>query len=146
MVSVANIACKTAGIAGMSAIVYDAYAHAKHHSAVDAEELSADVFENAIAATRTNADASHVTGVMQKKLTNLRMHNPIIPVIGKIKGFVSGFFGSLADNIVPTVLSAIALGGRGFMQKAGAIGLVGYTLLKVAKEGFGLGKKSPIDE
>jgi len=145
MVRMANIICKTVGIAGMSAVIYDAYAHAQHHSSVASEELSSDVFEKAVATELTEANASHVTGAMQKKITNLRLNNPIIPLIGKAKGFTHGALSSFADNIVPITFSAIALAAKGKLQKAGAWGLGIFGLYKVAKEGFGFGKKSPVD-
>ena len=146
MVNVANIVCKTAGIAGMSAAIYDAYGSAKHHSAAGANNLSADVYQSAVAAQRSNATESHVTGMMQKKIADMRMKNPVIPMIGKTKGFIEGFIGSLGDNIVPISLSALALAAKGFAQKIGAWGLAVYAVYQIAKEGFGIGKSAPVDE
>ena len=146
MVNVSNIVCKTVGIAGMSAAIYDAYSMAQHHSSAGAFETSADVYEKAIAAERSNTNASHVTGVMQSKIANIRMNNPIIPILGKIKGFTAGFVGSLGENIIPITLSTLALATKGFAQKAGAWGLGIYGAYQVAKEGFGLGKSSAVDE
>ena len=146
MVNVANIVCKTAGIAGLSAVAYDAYAMAKHHANAASAEMSADVFEKAVAAQRSNSTASHLTGVMQDKVADFRMKNPIVPIFGKVKGFVDGFFISLADNIIPTALSAIALGTKGAFQKAGGWGLAIYGVYQLAKEGFGVGKTSPVDD
>ena len=146
MVNVANIICKTVGIAGMSAIVYDAYANGKHHSAVGKEELSNDVFEKTIATTRTNTDSSHISSAMQKKVSNLRMNNPIVPFFGSVKGFVGGFFDSLGDNIIPVTLSSVALAAKGGFQKAGAWGLGIYAVYRIAKESFGVGKTTPTDE
>ena len=146
MVNFANIVCKTVGIAGLSAVTYDAYAMAKHHSSAVSSEMSADVFEKAIAAQRSNSTASHVTGAMQQKVADLRMKNPIVPIVGKVKGFIQGFLSSLGDNIIPITLSAVALGTKGFLQKAGAWGLGIYGVYQLAKEGFGLGKTTPVDE
>ena len=146
MVNVANIVCKTAGIAGLSAITYDAYAMAKHHSNATSAEVSADIFEKAVAAQRSNSTASYLTGAMQNKVADFRMKNPVVPLFGKIRGFIEGFFSSLADNIIPTTLSAIALGTKGKTQKAGGWGLVIYGIYQLAKEGFGLGKTAPVDD
>ena len=146
MVSVSNIICKTVGVAGMSAVIYDAYAMAQHHSAAGAFETSADVYEKAVAAERSNANASHVTGLMQRKVANLRMNNPIIPIIGKVKGFITGFISSLGENIIPITLASLALASKGIIQKIGAWGLGIYGLYQIAKEGFGLGKSSAVDE
>ena len=146
MVKFSNIVCKTIGLAGMSAVVYDAYATAKHHSMVGAEEASADIFEKSVAASRSTTTESHLTGAMQRKVSDLRMQNPIIPIFGKITGFVKGFINGLGDNIVPVLCSSVALAGKGKWQKGGAWGLGIYGLLQVAKEGFGLGKNSAVDE
>ena len=146
MVNWANIACKTIGIAGMSAIVYDAYANGKHHSAVGKEELSADVYEKTIASSRSNTDSSYVSSAMQKKIAQLRTDNPIIPFLGSVKGFVVGFVNSLGDNIIPVSLSSIALAAKGSFQKAGAWGLGIYALYRIIKESFGVGKTTPIDK
>ena len=146
MVNVSNIIYKTVGIAGMSAAIYDSYATARHHSAAGAFETSADVYEKAIAAKRSNVGGSHVTGALQSKIANLRMNNPIIPILGKIKGFVSGFISALGDNIIPIALSTLAIATKGATQKAGAWGLGAYALYQVAKEGFGLGKSSAVDK
>ena len=146
MVNWANIACKTVGIAGMSAIVYDAYANGKHHAAVGKEELSSDVYEKSIAASRSNTDSSHVSSAMQKKVTHFRTNTPRIPIFGSIKGFISGFISSLGDNIIPVTLSSIALAAKGSLQKAGAWGLGIYAAYRIAKESFGVGKTTPIDK
>ena len=122
MVNVANIVCKTAGIAGLSAITYDALAMAKHHSNAAATDMSADIFEKAVAAQRSNSNASAISGSVQGKVADLRMKNPIVPIFGKFTGFIGGFFSSLGDNIIPTTFSAIALAAKGSLQKAGAWG------------------------
>ena len=146
MVNWANIACKTVGIAGMSAIVYDAYANGQHYSAVGKEELSADVYEKTVAASRSNTDSSHVSSAMQKKIAQLRTNNPLVPFVGSVKGFVGGFISSLGDNIVPVTLSSIALAAKGTFQKAGAWGLGIYAIYRIVKESFGVGKTTPMDK
>ena len=146
MVNIANIVCKTAGIVGLSAVTYDAYAMAKHHSNAASAEISADIFEKAVAAQRSTSTASYLTGAMQNKVADFRMKNPIVPIFGKFRGFIEGFISSLADNIIPTTLSALAIGTKGKIQKAGGWGLAIYGIYQLAKEGFGLGKTSPVDE
>jgi len=146
MVNVANIVCKTAGLAGLTAVTYDAYEIGKHHASAGTAEMSADIFEKTIAAERSNSNASHVSNVVQKKIADIRMKNPIIPLFGKIKGFVKGFIETLGDNFIPIALSSIALTAKGRLQKAGAWALGIYGAYILAKEGFGLGKTSPVDE
>ena len=146
MVSVANIVCKTIGVAGLSAVTYDAYAMAKHHADACTAEMSADVFMKTIAAEHSNSSASHVTGAMQNKIADLRTKNPMVPLVGKAKGFAGGFLDSLGNNIIPIICSSLALATKGFTQKAGAWGLGIYGAYLVAKEGFGLGKTAPVDK
>ena len=143
---VANIVYKTVGVAGMSAVLYDAAAKAKRQSTVGAEELSADVFESSYAAKRSSSKESHLTSAVQRKISDLRMKNPLIPLIGKTKGFIGGFFDSLGDNIIPIIFSSMAMAAKGTFQKAGAWGLGIYAIYQVAKEGFGLGKSSIVDK
>lgn len=143
---VSNIACKTVGIAGMSAAIYDAYAAGKHHSHSGASEMTADYFEKIHAAERTSSTDSHITSAAQKKIADLRMNNPLIPVAGSIKGFIKGALGSLGDNIIPVSLASLAIGTKGFWSKFGAWGIAIWTGFKVLQEGFGVGKKTPADD
>ena len=118
---VGKIVCKTVGVAGMSAVLYDAVSRSRAQSKRTSQQFDADFFEKVHADTRTTATESPLTSAMQKKVANWRMNNPIVSMSGKIKGGTSGFLSSLAW------------------------GTVGYGLFVVAREGFGLSKKSPID-
>ena len=141
----ANIVCKTVGIAGMSAVLYDAYKVGNRRSRCGAAKASVDHFEKVVDAKRTINDESYVTNALQGKVADLRMNNPVIPVAGKIKGFITGVLQSLGNNIIPVALSSLALATKGFFSKLGAWGLAGYGLVKILQEGFGVGKKTPID-
>ena len=142
---VGKIVCKTVGVAGMSAVLYDAVSRSRAQSKRTSQQFDADFFEKVHADTRTTATESPLTSAMQKKVANWRMNNPIVSMSGKIKGGTSGFLSSLGDNLVPAATASLALGGEGCWAKLGAWGTVGYGLFVVAREGFGLSKKSPID-
>ena len=145
MNTLGKIACRTIGLASMSAVIYDAYSIGKHHSKVGAQEASADVFERAIAAKRTNSNESYITGAMQNAVSDLRMNNPLPSVFGRIKGFIKGSMVSLGDNIIPVTLASMALLGKNKCAKAGAWGTAGYAAFLILKEGFGVGKHTPVD-
>ena len=66
----ANIACKTVGIAGMSAVLYDAYSLGSKNSKRNMQKVNADHFEKVIADTRTLSSESAVSGAMQKKVAD----------------------------------------------------------------------------
>ena len=141
----AKIACKTIGVAGVSAVLYDAYNVGRAVCMNTGQSQSADTFESVISAERTTSETSPATSAMQKKLAQLRMDNPIIPAYGKAKGFITGFFSSMGNNLVPTIFSVMALAGKRSWAKIGAWGLAIYGLYKVVKEGFGVGKHTPVD-
>ncbi|MBR1776515.1 hypothetical protein IJ750_05535 [bacterium] len=140
-----KIICKTAGVAGVSAVLYDAYATGRHHAMSGGQMQNADTFQYIISAKRTTSDESPVTGALQDKLSDLRMNNPIIPAYGKTKGFIKGTFSSLGNNLVPIIFSSMALAGKNAWAKVGAWGLAAYGLYTVLKEGFGIGKNTPVD-
>ena len=145
MGTLAKIVCKTAGIAGLSAVAYDAWSIGKETSLKVSHHVTADHFEKVIDTTRTLDFESPIKNSIQEKVREFRMDSPIFPVWGKVKGFFEGIFESLADNIIPVTLSSIALAGKGFFSKLGAWSLAGYGVYTVMKEGFGFGKRSPID-
>lgn len=141
----ANIVCKTAGIAGMSLAVYDAYSLAKANSKRQSQMVTANYLQRVHAGTRTLNTESQVNNAIQNKVASFRTDNSIVPVYGTVKGFISGFISSLGDNIIPVSLSSLALAAKGTLAKVGAWGLAAYGLLTVAREGFGLGKNTPMD-
>ncbi len=145
MGTIANIACKTVGVAGMSAVLYDAYSLGKQNSQRNLQKVNADHFEKVIADTRTMSSESAMTGAMQKKIANFRMNNPLISAFGSVGGFISGALNSLGDNIIPTAFASIALATKGKLSKLGAFGTIGYGIYTVLKEGFGVSKQSPLD-
>lgn len=140
-----NILCKTVGIAGMSAVVYDAYSRGKANSSRNTQAADADHFEKIIADTRSCSTESAMTSAMQNKVRDLRMNNPLVSMFGSIQGFISGALNSLGDNIIPTTFASIALAAKGKISKLGAWGTIGYGIFTVLREGFGVTKKTPMD-
>lgn len=141
----ANIVCKTAGIAGMSAVLYDAYSVGKVNSRRVSEDMEADHYLKIHADTRTLTNESEVNKAIQKRVKDFRMNTPFISTIGSVKGFTGGFLDSLGENIIPAACASVALAAKGAAAKIGAWGLAAYGLYVVAKEGFGFTKKSPMD-
>ena len=142
---ISKIVCKTVGLAGLSAVVYDAYSVGKHYGAGNSMAQSADTFEHIVAANRTSTSASPVTSAIQNKVSDLRMNNPLVPAYGKVKGFIKGSLESLGDNIILVGCTTLAMAGKGFFAKLGAWGVAGCGLYTILREGFGFGKQSPVD-
>ena len=143
---VANVVCKTVGLAGMGAVLYDAYTLGSIKSSRGAAKETANHLTDVVAAQRTASSDSYVSSAIQNKVADLRTDNPLIPIWGRIKGFFNGALDSLGNNIIPVICTTLALLTRGFASKLGAWGLVGCGVYTVAKEGFGIGKHSPMDK
>lgn len=145
MNTLTKIVCKTAGAAGIGAVLYDAYTIGKSSSRKRAFALTANHLEKAYANSRTLDNVSNVRNSLQKNVQDWRMTNPIHPLIGKIAGFIKGSLTSLGNNLIPVCFASMALAAKGFMAKAGALGLAVYGALMIARDGFGLGKQTPMD-
>ena len=140
MNTVTKIACRTIGLAGMSAVLYDAYSVGKHYSIVGEKSALGRITMDAFAAKRTTTNESPVTSSVQNKVADFRMNNPLIPIAGRIKGFFKGTLSSLGDNIIPVAFSSMAVLGKNTWAKVGAWGMGGYAAFVILKEGFGVGK------
>ena len=138
-----TVLCKTAGIAGASAVIYDAYSVGKANSKRTSDYVNADYFERIHTTKRSLTNESPVSNAIQSKVTDLRYNNPIVPVFGKAKGFISGALTSLGNNLLPVSLATLAITSKGVFAKIGAWGVVGCGIYTALKEGFGVGKNSP---
>ena len=141
---VSTVVCKTVGVAGMSAVLYDAFALGKANSSRYTQALDADHFEKVHASTRGLDSESQVGSAVQNKVAELRMNNPLIKIFGKTKGFISGALNSLGNNIIPVGFASLALAAKGTFSKIGAWGLAGCAVYSVLREGFGFGKNTPV--
>ena len=145
MVNVSNIICKGVGITGMSAVLYDAFSVGKHNSKRVALSSEADRFEKIHMDTRTLTNESPINSAIQEKAKTMRMNNPFSSMFASVSGAVSGFLGSLADNLIPTSLASLAIITKGAWAKASAGALAIYGVVNVLRESFGVGKHSPIE-
>ena len=146
MGTLANVVCKAVGIAGMGAVLYDAYTLGSIKSSRGAAKATANHLTDVVAAQRTATTDSYVSSAIQNKVSDLRMSNPLVPLWGRVQSFVNGTLDSLGNNIIPVICSTLALLTKGFTSKLGAWGLVGCGVYTIAKEGFGIGKHSPMDK
>lgn len=145
MGTVGKIVCKTIGVAGISAVLYDAYSIGKSQAKRTSQQYDADYFEKIHSDTRNTSIESPMTSAMQERVASWRTNTPVSSFAGGIRGAVGGFFKSLGDNIIPAATASLALAGKGIWSKLGAWGTVGYGLFIIAREGFGVTKKSPMD-
>ena len=98
MGTIANVVCKTVGLAGMGAVLYDAYTLGKIKSSRGAAKETANHLTDVVAAQRTASSDSYVSSAIQNKTADLRMRNPLIPLIGRVKGFVNGTLAARSES------------------------------------------------
>ena len=79
-----------------------------------------------------------------KKTFELETKNPLPSLWGRIKGGAEGAAYSLGTNLFTVACSSLAILSKGFLAKAGAIGVGLGVCYNVARNGFGLGKQHPM--
>ena len=130
-----SVLIKTVGGGGLGLGVYDAHCRAKRESIRQGKTSMADNTMDAWMNTTRLEVESDVEAAMRKGARNWMIDSPVPKVVGNIKGYVSGFCSSVADNVVPITLSAGALisKGGGFMSKVFASGLGIYAIYKIVR-------------
>ena len=141
---IGKIACKALGVAGMTVACYDAVKISKQFAEIGSEHSQEHYMEDAYYSSRTLDKVSYTTNALREKTFELRTKNPLPGIFGKIKGGFQGFMYGLANSLPLIACSALALLGRNFFAKAGALGIGGVAIYKVLREGFGIGKNNPM--
>lgn len=140
-----KIACRVLGTAGMAAVCYDAAKISKQFSHIGSEHAQEHYLEHAYFNARTLDKVSYNSNVLQEKTFELRTKNPFPAIWGKIEGGVKGFMYGLANELPLVVCSSLAILGKNFLAKAGAIGIGAIALYKVLRDGYGTGKNHPMN-
>lgn len=144
MASFGIIACRAIGTAGVGLALYDAVERSKANARHQAHKQTADYLEKAYFNSRTIDNISTVQNQIRAKTFDLETKNPIPNLWGKIKGGVNGFIYSLGNNLPLVLCSTLAIVGKNFAAKAGAIGTGCCLAYSIARNGFGLGKEHPM--
>ena len=101
-----RVVTKSIGAGGLGLGIYDAHSKAKRESIRQGKRYMADNTMDAwMNSTRLESD-SEVEAGMRKVARNWRLDSPVPKIWGNLKGYVSGFFHSITENVVPIVLSA----------------------------------------
>lgn len=138
-----NFVCKSVGTVGMSLALYDAYKLASKKSDRMVLQDTANHYSDTYFSSRTLSTESEINSALQNKVRDMRMKNPVLPIISKIKGFIIGGLESLANNFIPVAFSTLALTTKGLLSKIGAWGVAIWGAITLLREGFGLGKNTP---
>ncbi len=132
---------RVTGLAAIGMSCYNAHVIGK---------LDADTFTQSKEADRV-CDAAHnsiyleqpntTMSKMKNEIFKFQLENNFFMPINSVRGYLSGFFSNLANNIVPFGLGLAALVAKGkFIPRTSALGLAIYGGYKLLREGFGIGR------
>lgn len=127
-----RVVTKSIGAGGLGLGIYDAHSKAKRESIRQGKRYMADNTMDAwMNSTRLESD-SEVEAGMRKVARNWRLDSPVPKIWGNLKGYASGFFHSVAENVVPIVLSAGVFASKtgSAISKLSMVGLGGYAIYK----------------
>ncbi|MBE7710630.1 MAG: hypothetical protein E7Z92_00670 [Cyanobacteria bacterium SIG31] len=142
---ITKIACRTIGVLGLSASLYNASRLCGQFSKNGAQYEQAKYLERRYFDARTIDTINYNDSVIQEKTFDLISRSPIPTFWGKIKGGFQGFMYGLGDSLPTIACSSLALCCKNSLAKLGAIGLGLIGCFKIARHGFGLGKVHPMD-
>ena len=131
---------KAAGALGIGMIAYDAHKYAKHKSNLSAKKARVDAgmyyLDNALYAS----SPSTINDKIKWKIFDFESRNTFRGMVNAGKGYVKGFVGMLADDIIPLGLSLAALLTKGKVAPKVAGGALGaYSIYAFAKNILGIG-------
>ena len=142
---ITKIACRTMGAVGMGVSIYNASRVGCQFSKNEAQKTQGKYLEKIYFNSRTLDNVSYTANSMRKKTFNVRTKNPLPALWGSIKGWTTGALYSLGNSLPLVACSALAILSKGLLAKLGAIGIgVGFCY-NIARNGFGLGKKHPMN-
>lgn len=139
-----KIVCRTLGAAGIGIACWDATKVSRQFSAIGSEHAQEHYLEDVYFNTRTIDKVSYSSNALREKAFELRSKSALPSTFGKIKGGFQGFMYGLANYLPVIACSSLALLGKNFFAKAGAIGLGAIAFFKLLHEGFGVGKNNPM--
>ena len=145
MKTVTKIACRTIGTIGMGMSLYNAARVGNQFSRNEAHRIQGEYLEKAYFNSRTIDDVSYTSNKIRQKTFELRAKNPLPSLWGRVKGWTTGAFNSLGTSLPLIASSALAIVSKGFFAKLGATGVALSLCYEVARNGFGLGKKHPLN-
>ena len=130
-----TIITKTIGAGSLGLGIYDAHCRAKRESIRYGKVAMADSAMDAWMNTTRLEVESDIEAGMRKGAQEWMMDSPIPKAFGNLKGYVTGFFSSVADNVIPITLSAGVLMSKagGLFSKLSLGGLGGYAIYKTVR-------------
>ncbi len=140
-----KIACRTMGTVGIGLALYDSLRVGAHFARTGGAREQSTYLQRRYYDARTTDTVSYSSNAIREKTFDLLTKSPLPSIWGKIKGGIQGVLYGLGNCLIPIACSAFAILGKGIGAKLGAAGVALSICYKIAREGFGLGKRHPMD-
>ena len=123
----------------------DSHKVANQYAEIGSDHAQEKYLEKAYYNSRTIDKVSPSSSIISEKVFEKRTKNPLPSIFGKINGRMQGFMYGMSNWLPVIACSALAILGKNFVAKAGAIGIGALATFKILREGFGLGKNNPMN-
>lgn len=137
---VTSVLAKTAGAAGLALVVYDSHAAGKIEAPKSEKYSKAQGLTENYLNDMKQETPSGVQSIIKKRIFNFNADENISSFFTNTGGYLKGFSSMLVQNVVPLALSVATLLTRGKVSKFFGLGLVGYGVIFLLQEAFGIGK------
>ncbi|MBP7211692.1 hypothetical protein KBA27_02550 [bacterium] len=127
--NIGNVLAKTAGVATLGIIAYDAHHNGKHQSMVTQESYKASSLTDSYLNTMEQESPSIVVSKYKKGLFNVNSDENVTGFFTGIAGYTKGFVKMLAKDVVPLCLALGTFAKPGVISKGSAFGLLGYGII-----------------
>ena len=124
-----------AGVAGIAMCLYDAHKEGKRWKEIYVKKKNIDAARYWYDNSRNLHNTSNINAKMKDKLFDWETKNNLRGFINAPIGYLRGFFGMLATDVVPLAVSAAALTGK--KLAGGALAL--YAMYGFGKNVLGIG-------
>ena len=147
-VRISNILAKATGLVGLGLIGYDAHVNGQLKAVRYEKDVKSGELVDLYMDSRKLGSSSAVESKVKKGIFRFSTNEHISDIVRKPKGYISGFFTTIADKILPFGLVVGTMFGKlssksaaSVISKFSAIGLAAYGAGYVIKQAFGLGKE-----
>lgn len=141
-----QIISKTAGLAGLAMVAYDANHIGKMNADIYASHRDAVATGHYINNTMYTSNMSKIQDRIKTTALRMQLDQGWRRFFNTGIGYVKGFTSMLTEHVIPLGLSLTALLTKGKVSKFSAIGLGAYAGFEVIRNFFGLGiPKGPLD-
>lgn len=139
-ISFSGFLAKTAGVAGLALIAYDAHKAGKYEATRTQKEIKSKGLTDEYLENMKQEKASKIQSDVKDGLFKFWADENVTTFFTHIAGYAAGAGKILLNDIIPLGLATGAILTKGLPSKLFGLGLVGYGAAFLLQELFGIGK------